>query len=367
MERRHFNKAMAATLLGGPGLRFSGPGNDTRPSYEEIVADTWRHSGPGIDKREEIMRELVRYATLAANSHNTQPWKFQIGGDRITLLPDLSRRCPAVDPEDHHLYTSLGCATENLVLAASAHGLKADVSIEDTSSSVLIDLYPTVPSRSLLFQAIPKRQSTRTGYDGKRVPTNQLDALVGSAQDEKVIAKVFTDKHDLENILEYVVAGNTAQMEDPTFVKELKKWIRFSERNAVRYRDGLFTASSGNPKLPEWLGGFMFNLAYKTDTENDRYRDQIRSSSGSMVFVCQQNDIEGLIDLGRCYQRFALRSTVFGLRHSFINQAVEVPEIRKQFAKYLGLGDRLPDLLVRFGYGSRLPRSLRRPIEQVIV
>jgi hypothetical protein len=26
------------------------------------------------------------------------------------ILPDLSRRCPAVDPDDHHLFVSLGCA-----------------------------------------------------------------------------------------------------------------------------------------------------------------------------------------------------------------------------------------------------------------
>lgn len=53
-------------------------------------------------------RELIRYATLAASSHNTQPWKFRIRKDRITILPDFSRRCPVVDPDDSHLFKSLG-------------------------------------------------------------------------------------------------------------------------------------------------------------------------------------------------------------------------------------------------------------------
>ncbi len=30
------------------------------------------------------------------------------------MLPDLARRCPAGDPDDHPLFVSLGCATENL-------------------------------------------------------------------------------------------------------------------------------------------------------------------------------------------------------------------------------------------------------------
>lgn len=55
-----------------------------------------------------LLQDLVRYGTLAASSHNTQCWRFQIIDDQgITILPDFSRRCPVVDPEDHHLYVSL--------------------------------------------------------------------------------------------------------------------------------------------------------------------------------------------------------------------------------------------------------------------
>jgi hypothetical protein len=37
----------------------------------------------------------------------------------IVILPDLSRRCLVVDPDDHHLYVSLGCAAENILQAAA--------------------------------------------------------------------------------------------------------------------------------------------------------------------------------------------------------------------------------------------------------
>ena len=46
-------------------------------------------------------------------------------------------------------------------------------------------------------------------------------------------------------------------------------------------------------------------------------------------------------------------------------QPVEVPAIRGQFARYLGIGDRRPDLVMRFGFGAELPKSLRRPVGQV--
>ena len=86
-------------------------------NYTDMVKETWRHSEPGPPPHD--YRELVRYATLAVSSHNTQPWIFKLETNRIQVLPDLSRRCPAVDPDDHHLHASLGCATDNLLQAAA--------------------------------------------------------------------------------------------------------------------------------------------------------------------------------------------------------------------------------------------------------
>ena len=178
---------------------------------------------------------------------------------------------------------------------------------------------------------------------------------------------MFTGKRDLEKILEYVVAGNTAQMSDKDFMAELKQWIRFSESSVVEHRDGLFSASSGNPTVPNWVGKTMLNFVFTEDSENEKYKGQIRNSAGVIAFVSQEDNRESWINVGRCYERFALQATVFGLRHAHINQAVEVPEVRAQFADYLGIGERRPDLLVRFGYGPELPRSLRRSVDQVII
>lgn len=57
---------------------------------------------------------MVRYATLAANGHNTQPWKFAVHQDAIEIHPDYGRHLPVVDPENRELWISLGCSLENL-------------------------------------------------------------------------------------------------------------------------------------------------------------------------------------------------------------------------------------------------------------
>ena len=85
-----------------------------------LARQTWRHAAEPPSGSAAVQRELVRYATLAPSSHNTQCWKFRLEDGAISILPDFSRRTPAVDPDDQHLDTTLGCAAENLIQAALA-------------------------------------------------------------------------------------------------------------------------------------------------------------------------------------------------------------------------------------------------------
>ena len=111
----------------------------------------------------------------------------------------------------------------------------------------------------------------------------------------------------------------------------------------------------------------MFDLLFKTKSENDKYAQHIRSSSGLAVFVSDADDKAHWVEAGRCYERFALQATVLGIRNAMVNQAVEVPAVRQQLAALLGLQGGRADLVVRFGHGKRMPRSLRRDVEDVLV
>ncbi len=285
----------------------------------------------------------------------------------ITILPDLSRICPSVDPDNHHVFVSLGCAAENLVQAAWAHGLKAEISFDATRDAVRVTLTPTPAQASALFNAIPARQCTRGDYDGKPLSRAELDLLERAGTSNGVRMLLLTERPAMERVLEYVVQGNTAQMADPVFVKELKSWIRFNGTDAVRTRDGLFSVASGNPAIPKWLGDLAFGWFFTTQGENDKYARQIRSSAGIAVFVGQVADMAHWVEVGRCYERFALQATALGIRNAFLNQPVEVPSVRSPFADAIGLTGQRPDLVVRFGRGPALPPSLRRPVQAVLV
>jgi hypothetical protein len=365
-SRRHFISSVPAAFAGASVLSACSSASDPE-DYEAVAADIWR-TGPlaGVEGA-ALTRELVRCATLAPSSHNTQCWKFSVEDKAITIRPDLARRTPVVDPDDHHLFVTLGCAAENLVQAALAHGLLAGPSFDAANDLVRVTLTPAAAESSALFQAIASRQCTRGDYDGQPLAVDDLKLLERAGTSNGVRLLLLTDRPAMERVLEYVVQGNTAQLADPAFISELKSWIRFNGTDAVRTRDGLFSVSSGNPAIPAWLGDLAFGWFFTASGENDKIARQVRNSAGIAVFVGEVADKAHWVDVGRAYERFALQATALGIRNAFLNQPVEVAAVRSPFAAALGLAGLRPDLVVRFGRGPTLPRSLRRSVESVMV
>lgn len=140
--------------------------------------------------------------------------------------------------------------------------MQGEAGFDATSESVPIRLESASARESLLFKAIPDRQCTRGEFDGHALSIAELRLLESAASSEQVGVLVLTERGVLEQVLEYVIAGNTAQIADPAFVAELKAWIRFSEAAAVRSGDGLYAASSDNPTMPTWLGRRMFDVFF---------------------------------------------------------------------------------------------------------
>ncbi len=361
-RRQVLISAGATGLVGGEAAYLLGRQANTSSAY---AARATALRTPLAD--EASAHDLIRYATLAPNGHNTQPWHFRIGERQIDIIPDFSRRTAVVDPDDHHLFVSLGAAAETLSLASAARGMPATITFDPRNQgSVAVRFETARPAPSPLFDAITRRQSTRAAYDGRAVPARDLATLVKAAAVPGVDLVLLTDRHRIDRLSDLVLAGNTLQRTDPAFVRELKAWLRFNPRQALRTGDGLYSVASGNPALPDWLGPHAFDWISTARSENEAYAAQLRSSAGAAVFVGAGETAADWVAVGRACQRFALQATALGLKHAFINQPVEVPSLRLDLAALIGTPGRRPDIVMRFGYGPTLPWSLRRPVDAVI-
>jgi len=175
---------------------------ESNETYEEAVSKVWRPISSPINDKNLLKRELVRYARLAASSHNTQCWKFKIRDNSITIFPDFNRRCPIVDPDNHHLFVSLGAASEDLLQAALYFGLLGEVNFNvDGNQTVDIKLIPTKSIPTPLIKSIPERQCTLAEYDSQELSVQELNLLEIAGSGDGVHILLHAKEQAMENII----------------------------------------------------------------------------------------------------------------------------------------------------------------------
>ncbi len=364
MSRRDFLKLLAVggvTATGGYLLSEYAPWLD----YNQQADQTWKPFEMTSTSSTQ-MRELVHYATLAANGHNTQPWKFALTDNAIEIRPDYSRELSVVDPDHRELWISLGCALENLLIAARASGFSPEVSYPDTADFIGVNLTADTRQDSPLFDAIPTRQNTRSEYDGQPVKSVEMDQLQTLPLEPGVTLRFATTQPDLETTVEYVNQGNLSQYADKAFIDELIYWLRFNKKEALASLDGLYSVCSGNPEVPHFVGK-AFVAGTKPQQQADADAKKLRSSAGAVVIASELDNKSAWVRTGQVYERMALQMTSLNIKSAFLNQPIETTQIRPQFQSVMGLGSSLPQLLVRFGYADSMPRSLRRPANAVLL
>jgi hypothetical protein len=364
-SRRHTTLRLlalgGAVAVGGFALRDYAPWTNY-----DAEADLPRQPFPTDPATRPRMMGLIRSATLAANGHNAQPWKFALSANSIEIHPDYSRRLPAVDPADREMWISLGCALENLLIAARAMGYAPEVTYPETRDLIHIHLAADTPQRDSLFDAIPSRQSTRSEYDGRLIAPNQLDSLQNLSREPGVGVHPIVERSGLATLADYVHESTLSQYADQAFRQELIQWLRFNKKEAVASLDGLYSACTGNPTVPRWLGQWFVAGAKPPDLAEADVK-KLRSSAGAVVITSLAETKADWVRTGQVYERMALRMTSWNIKSAFLNQPVEVESVRGKLQSGLGLGAARPQLVVRFGYANSMLRSLRRPVEQVLM
>lgn len=312
--------------------------------------------------------EIARYASKAPSGHNTQPWKFRIADDQITILPDFESALPIVDEDNRELFISLGCAVENLCIAANNLGYETDIMEKGEKGITVKFVKGNVSMRDPLFQYIERRQTNRSVYNGNKITgtiLKQLQSIQAESHIQLYFAEINTPLAD--TIAEYIIKGNEYQMSDMAFKNELLSWMRFNRKQIEASQSGLSYLVFGNPPLPQLLAKPIVNLFLKPDVQNKSDRKKIKSSSHFVVCTTRQNTIEEWIDLGRTLQRFLLKATACGIACAFVNQPCEITAFASEMREILPIHKEYPTLLLRIGYAGPLPYSPRKEVETLLV
>ena len=312
--------------------------------------------------------QIASYASKAPSGHNTQPWKFHITDSTITVLPNLDVALPVVDRNNRELFISLGCAVENLCIAASYFGYTTHI-IECSIEAIILELTKNALTiEDSLFHQIEKRQTNRNIYNGNKISDGILQQLQ-SIPKENGIQFYFTEINTpfANTITQYIMKGNEIQMADIAFKNELLSWMRFNKKQVEATHNGLSYLVFGNQPLPRILARPIVSLFLKPNAQNKSDRKKIDSSSHFVVCATQRDTIEEWINLGRTLQRFLLKVTEIGISYAFLNQPCEVAALAFDLREKLPVNKEHPTLIMRIGYAKQIPYSPRKKIETLLV
>ena len=314
--------------------------------------------------------EIIKSAIQAPSGHNSQPWKFKIYESAIEVLPDFTKALPVVDSEHRELYISLGCAVENMCVAATEKGYNPDPCIkqvDDSTYSILVKLEKGHVSSSPLFKAIDKRQTNRGEYNSTLITTDTV-ALINeiSCEDGTHFYLHQNGSNRYNALSEYIYKGNEIQMQDKAFKKELLSWIRYNEKQVEETKNGLTNKVMGAPSTPPFLGKIITSMFLNPVAQNKTDQKSLESSSHLVLFTTEDNTPEQWILLGRTLERFLLKTTNLGIANAYMNQPCEVNVLAEEIRENLIENNEYPTLLLRIGYADTMPYSPRKDVESVV-
>ena len=316
---------------------------------------------------DSLYTRLITQATLAPSGHNTQPWRFSIQDDStICIAPDLSRTLPIVDGDNRELFISLGCAAENLVLAASEQGYTAQVRNDEATGNIRIHLDKQLVEPNPLATQITRRQTNRSLYSAQRISDDVITQLQQTPTETGTHIFLYANgTAPYIKISEYILQADALQIRNPAFKQELKTWLRYNKKHQDQTRDGLSYAVFGAPNVPRWIAEIVMSLAMRESAQRKSCQRQISHTSHFALFTLEQQTVSHWINLGRTLQHFLLAATAQNIAHSYLNQPCEERAVAQNMAQALSLNTS-PAILIRLGYAAPRPYSLRRHIADVI-
>ena len=319
--------------------------------------------------------KILYLASLAPSGHNTQPWMITIKGPKRWVIgSDKLRWLPAVDPDNREMMLSIGAFIENLSVAAGMQGYEAEIDVigKDNFSSEIAEVRLIKGKQtSVSDKVITERRSVRKNLLKSSIREEDVNHLVGSNKSKVSYYPLNSKEGSYLSQASLLANKNQVYREDAQ--TELAEWIRWTDREAREYRNGLTPESMEMEGIVRWYAKHFFD---KTDVLSKTFRnetikiveEQVQNCAGWLVVKSAGSMVADLINAGRVLQSAWLNAHEKLIAFHPMTQVLEETPWRTQLAKEIGHSGNI-QFVIRIGYIKeyRQPVSLRMPMFKIIV
>lgn len=325
-------------------------------------------------------RFLVQCAGQAPSSHNTQPWIFKILSNSahpadsfiIEVYGDPHRMLLLSDPDAREFFISIGCAIENILVAADYYNLSVEVAYFPDAKQKLFVARIMVRGllaankkdggHHLVFE-IEKRHANREPFaKDHAVPEAFVEKIMALAQPGYRLS-VVVDK--IQKAVLAKIAGDAtfAAFKDKGFCRELSQWIKPS---SPKYPDGMPGYNLGIP----WPISFVVPLAIRYGDVAKAQRKMVDAMVSStplfLVISTDLNEPRDWVEAGRILEHIWLMATGEGIKMGLLGAPIEIGSFYTELQAVLHLSSR-PQIFCRLGYAPKIPpKSPRLPVDAIM-
>jgi hypothetical protein len=291
-------------------------------------------------------------------------------GNVVELYGDFTRALPVVDPENRELIMSCGAALLHLRAAIRYFGYGCSVEpLPDPEDPALLARVhlgfkcDTNAEDILLFNAIQKRRTNRQAFLPDPVPDALLATLTRIAAEEGAWLQVVEGEEARYAAADLVAEADRLQWAGKEFRCELAEWIH---PKRAEVRDGIPGYAQGDGALPAYAGPAVIRTLDLGKGQAAKHRDIALYSPVLAVLGTDTDSQADWLAAGQALADVLLRARVEDVWASFLNQPIEVPELRPQLASIIGRVG-FPQLLLRLGFGPEVKPTPRRSAQEVII
>jgi hypothetical protein len=330
----------------------------------------------------DLWASLVEAAAWAPSPHNTQPWLVHPRSEtEAELYVPAGRTLPATDASGAFVTCAVGIFIEALDVAAAAEGLKVEAEplypklgagSEERPLFARLCLAERREQARFSVELLARRRTARGAYDGRPADEEVLGALEEIAREAGHEAHFTSDRE----LVDWAVRLNADTLfydvDDDATRAEIGLWIRGSDAEAQRMPDGFSPATLGFPGLLVSLFFFHYRLFASRGARTLVRRLFLWRTRGTATVGWIEGPWQSPQDwfaAGRMLLRFWLELTQRGLYIQPFGSVITNPTAHALMRDRLHVDERSSEtwLLLRIGYSRTPPRSLRRPVAELLI
>jgi nitroreductase len=314
---------------------------------------------------EQIARHVVAEAVWAPSVNNTQPWRFVVGPDRISLHADAERRLEVADPDGREMMISCGAALFTARLALRYLGYVPEARLLPEPGDPTLVARLTWPGRAAateferrLFGQVRLRRTHRGAFDPEPLPQGLLAALRGEAARDGAALRIVADDGRRAALAAAVQNAERSLERDSKHIRELARW---TPAPGSARPDGVPATSypSRAERTDPYFPGRDFARGHDWGLPPLSTAPAPRATGVVGLLTTTADRPADWVNAGQALQRVLLVATAYGAAVALHSQPMELAWLREDIRCELS-DAAYPHLVLRIGMVTQVAVSVRR-------